>query len=64
MSESHEPQSAISKAAAIMGRKGGVARARKLTPQRRSEIARIAHRASIGRNPRAKLPENPKKAGK
>jgi hypothetical protein len=37
--------SEISDAAAIMGRKGGRARAKALTPERRLEISRLANEA-------------------
>lgn len=37
-----EPDAAVSSAAAAMGRKGGPARARALSPERRSEIAKRA----------------------
>ena len=47
----------ISKAAALMGRKGGNRRAAALTPKRRSEIARMGYKAGIAK----RLPVKPAK---
>jgi general stress protein YciG len=44
------PDDGKDKAAQAMGRKGGAARAKAMTPQRRAEIARAAAAARWGRD--------------
>lgn len=47
--EEEYTESGKNKAAAALGKKGGKARAQKLSPERRSEIARLAAQARYGK---------------
>ena len=50
VSDAAEPDDGKDPAAKAMGRKGGAARAQRLTPERRAEIARQAARSRWKRN--------------
>ena len=57
--EKEEPRNPISEAAAAMGRKGGPARAKKLSATRRTEIAKAGAQARWGGKKKA-LPSSKK----